>query len=67
MSKSERAFELIEEMRRRGFVCQCDNGLDGTWEAQFYDPRTEDDKTRSYGAGGSLYEAVTEVFNMQKL
>ncbi|HEU4340031.1 MAG TPA: hypothetical protein VFU31_00525 [Candidatus Binatia bacterium] len=59
------AFAIIETMRQKGYVVQLDNGLDGTWEAQFYKPepygKPQKMLLRTYGAGRTLLKAVTEA------
>jgi len=58
------AFEIIEAMRAKGYVVQLDNGLDGTWEAQFYKPTAYGDfslPNKSYGPGDTILEAVVEA------
>ena len=59
------AFAIIESMRQKGYVVQLDNGLDGTWEAQFYKPepygKTPKVLLKTYGAGRTLLKAVTEA------
>ena len=59
------AFAVIESMRQKGYCVQLDNGLDGTWEAQFYKPSmygsTNEELEKTYGAGATLLLAVTEA------
>ena len=59
------AFAVIESMRQKGYVVQLDNGLDGTWEAQFYKPTpygsTNEVLEKTYGAGDTMLLAVTEA------
>lgn len=59
------AFAIIETMRQKGYVVQLDNGLDGTWEAQFYKPepygKPQKMLLKTYGAGRTLLKAVTEA------
>lgn len=38
------AQRIIERLREIGFVVRIDNGLDGTWEVTFYNPRAGGDQ-----------------------
>ncbi len=69
-SRLQAAFDIIESMRLKGYVVQIDNGLDGTWEVQFYIPTPRaagippDDSEMNYGAGHTLLEAVKSSYNV---
>lgn len=51
--------QCIEEMRARGLVARLENGLDGTWECTFYDPK--DEPSQRYGAGPTMEAAVKQA------
>lgn len=50
------AFMVIEKLRAEGFVVRLDNGLDGTWECTFYEPRAGGQQ--HYAPANTLPESI---------
>ncbi len=64
-ASSGSALAMIESMRQKGYVVQLDNGLDGTWEVQFYQP--DEMLRKNYGAGDTIDQAVRDAIQAHAL